>query len=112
MKFEITHKEGFEIFSLKSGLTVQAVIFFRKKFETLFSEKKLFIALDFNNAASVDSSGLGLIVNVHKNLEKNDGYLALFNLSSEIKNLIQEAGVQNILNLFETEKSFLDQVRL
>ncbi|WP_027183672.1 STAS domain-containing protein [Desulfovibrio inopinatus] len=59
----------------------------RKCIEELLVQDDSSLTIDMVHVTSIDSIGIGLLVATHNTLKKNDGNLALKNVSSDIMRL-------------------------
>lgn len=62
------------------------------------------VILDFSKTRYIDSTGLGIIVSIHKQALMNAGAVAIINLDENIKNLLKITALDRILNIFVSEK--------
>jgi anti-anti-sigma factor len=57
------------------------------------------VALNMSEVTFVDSSGLSLLVSLHKRMESKEGGLIIFSPSAELRRLLQITGLGNYLNI-------------
>ncbi|HOO74232.1 MAG TPA: STAS domain-containing protein [Tepiditoga sp.] len=57
------------------------------------------ISLDFSKLSYIDSSGIGMLISLHKTSLVNGGSLEIRNVDSKIKNLFEIVGLNRILNI-------------
>lgn len=69
----------------------------------LIHEKTINIILDLKDVTFVDSAGMGLLINVNKELNKYNGKIGLINLSEDILNLIRLATLDKIIPIYHNE---------
>ncbi len=62
----------------------------------------VYIAFDLRKTAFVDSSGIGLIMNVHKKLMAKQGSVYLVGIPSSISETIRVSGILQLVPHFET----------
>ena len=70
---------------------------------TLVRGGVLKILFDMKGLESIDSSGIGVIINSAKTLRSNNGDLVLTNVSQEIKNIFRTISLQNFIRVFNTD---------
>ena len=61
------------------------------------------ILLDLQNLEYIDSSGLGMLINVAKMLRKIEGDLVMFNVSADIRNVFKVIKLQEFIKIFNSE---------
>lgn len=66
------------------------------------------IGIDMSNVAFIDSTGLGVLVAVLNRLGK-DGNLFLWEVSPEIKSILELTQLYKVLNIYETEDDALGE---
>jgi len=66
------------------------------------------VILDFSKTRYIDSTGLGIIVAIHKQTLMNAGALALINFDSNIRNLLKMTSLDRIFNIFDSEKEAIE----
>lgn len=69
----------------------------------LINEKTKNIILDLGDVTFIDSAGMGLLINVNKELNKYNGKLGLLNPSQDILNLITLATLDTIIQIYQNE---------
>ncbi len=62
----------------------------------------IYIALDLQKTAFIDSSGIGLIMNLHKKLMARQGSLYLIGIPAVIKETFRVSGILQLIPVFET----------
>lgn len=77
----------------------------RKIYETVFEKGYKKVLLDFSKTKYIDSTGLGIIVAIHKQSLMNAGAAAIINLDNNIKSLFKMTALDRILNIFDDEES-------
>lgn len=77
----------------------------RKIYENTFEKGYKKVLLDFSKTKYIDSTGLGIIVAIHKQSLMNAGAAAIINLDNNIKSLFKMTALDRILNIFDDEES-------
>jgi anti-sigma B factor antagonist len=77
----------------------------RKVYESAIEKGYKKLLLDFSNTTYIDSTGLGIIVAIHKQALMNAGTTALINLDPNIENLLRMTALDRVLNIFDDLKS-------
>jgi anti-anti-sigma factor len=68
------------------------------------------ILIDCQNVTFMDSSGLGALVMILKNVREIGGKLALCSIIDQIRMLLELTSMDNILEVFPNQESFNQQV--
>jgi anti-sigma B factor antagonist len=66
--------------------------------------------MDLKNVDFIDSSGLSVLVSALKTMRLKNGYLALLNLSSEVKTLVELTRLHQIFDIFEEEELAIERL--
>ena len=69
---------------------------------------KIRLALDLGHLHKLDTTGLGTLLFTLANLRKAGGNLALFNLSASNIELLTEAKLETVLEVFHDEQDAID----
>ncbi len=69
----------------------------------LIHDKTKSIILDLRDVTFIDSAGMGLLINVNKEMNNHNGKIGLLNLSDEIFNLIKLATLDKIIQIYHHE---------
>jgi len=77
----------------------------RKIYENTFEKGYKKVLLDFSKTKYIDSTGLGIIVAIHKQSLMNAGAAAIINLDNNIKSLFKMTALDRIFNIFDDEES-------
>ncbi|WP_018664756.1 STAS domain-containing protein [Heyndrickxia acidiproducens] len=71
----------------------------REAFEPYEGKKGLEVSIDLSQVAYMDSTGLGVLVGLFKNLRANEGILTLTGLSDRLKRLFDITGLSDIMKI-------------
>ncbi|MFN6992368.1 MAG: STAS domain-containing protein [Fervidobacterium sp.] len=77
----------------------------REIYEEAFEKGIKKVILDFSSTHYIDSTGLGIIVALHRHALMNAGAIAIVNLDENIKGLLKMTALDKILNLFDNEEA-------
>jgi len=99
----------FEVYDLSGEFTVKSIAPFRDLFLNVFQKEKFFIAVNLSGIVLLDSSAIGLLINIHKKTSEKNGQLAIFALAQKLQFHFERAGVLELLAMFETEQEFRDE---
>lgn len=62
---------------------------------------------DFSSCSYIDSSGIGLIVNLHKQEKAAGGKLGILKASPKIKEIFSISNMEKVINLYDSEERFV-----
>ncbi len=74
----------------------------------LLDEKKLQLVLDLAGVNRMNSSGLGILINVLTTYKNNGGQLKLTNVSGRVSNLLEITKLDKIFEIYDSLESALD----
>jgi anti-sigma B factor antagonist len=111
MALEITFRdvEGIQIVDLKGQLTIgQEDLDFRAELDKLVAAGKLRVALNFSDLRKLDTTGLGTLLFALAKLRKAGGKLAIFELKTTHIELLTEARLETVFEVFHDEHDAID----
>lgn len=74
----------------------------------LLDDKKLRLVLDLAGVNRMNSSGLGLLINVLTTYKNNGGQLKLINVTSRVSNLLEITKLDKIFDIYDSLESALN----
>lgn len=80
------------------------------KYETdlLLSENYINkILFDFSKTEFMDSSGIGILLNRYKQMERSGGSIALYGAGFQIRRVLSIGGISNLVPHYETKEAAL-----
>lgn len=81
-------------------------------YEQAFGKGFKYVILDFSQTHYIDSTGIGVIVALHKQALANAGAVAFVNMDQNIKNLLKMTALDRVLNIFDTLEEAVRFLRL
>jgi anti-sigma B factor antagonist len=111
MSLEITSRdvEGIRIVDLKGHLTIgQEDLDFRAELDKLLTAGKLRVVLNFTDLGKLDTTGLGTLLFALAELRKAGGKLAIFELKTTHIELLIEARLETVFEVFHDEHDAID----
>ena len=111
MPLEITSRdvEGIHIVDLKGQLTIgQEDLVFRAELDKLVAAGKLRMALNFSDLSKLDTTGIGTLLFALAKLRKAGGNLAIFELKTTHMELLTEARLETVFEVFHDEHDAID----
>lgn len=106
MDFTVTRMGRFTVIRIIGEFTVRSLVPLRLKLEKLLDDQAEDIALDLKETRFVDSSAVGLIANLQKKMDQQNGFLCLFNAAPAVLEVLDNSNCLRFLTVFKTEKEF------
>ena len=70
------------------------------------------IILDFSDIEFIDSSGIGLMVEILKSVKKfDDGQLKLINLNKQVKDILKQIQLYSIFEIYDSEDEAIESLQ-
>ncbi len=66
-------------------------------------DQDISLILDLKQVACIDSAGIGLIVSIYKNLQLNNGSIALLHANNEIMSMLVLVTLDSLLKIYDSE---------
>lgn len=85
--------------ALAGEIDVSTVEQLYEQFGALQREGVQHVALNMAEVTFVDSTGLSVLVSLHKRMESIEGELIVFSPSAQLRRLLQVAGLDHYLNI-------------
>jgi anti-sigma B factor antagonist len=111
MSLEITPRdvEGIQILDLSGQLTFgQEDLDFRAELDRLLQAGKFYVALNFSGLRKLDTTGLGTLFFALAKLRKAGGKLAIFAMRPTHIELLTEARLETVFEVFHDEHDAID----
>ncbi len=103
MAINTESKEGVVICRIDGKIDINSIPEIRKVFEGLVGKKEPKVLVSFSKVAHIDSSGMGLLVDMLKNMKAYGGLIKLSGLSARIKTLFKITNLEKIFQIFDEE---------
>lgn len=100
------------IVRIEGRLDAAAVSASGDELKSLAKESKRWMLLNVEGIEFVDSSGLGLLVSLTKEIRQNDGEIVITNLSPQVKMLFDLTRMTQVFTIHENEQDALDAIQL
>jgi len=79
--------------------------------EELLNKKKSKIVLDFSDCEYIDSSGLGVVISVHKRSTMEGGITILAGLNEDVKEVLSITGLDRVLKIKDTIEEAVEEAK-
>ena len=103
----ITTRESADvkIIDVKTDLSSYAASDLRKVLENLLMEKVNKVVVNFSQVSHINSTAVGTLVGIAKQLRQNGGDLKLCNLAATLTRTFNLIGASSVVEIYESEKS-------
>ena len=111
---EITIREDPQatVLSLKGRLDLATGSALKEQVKQLFEKEKTTIHLNLAEVEFINSSGLGSLVSVMKEIRLRKGRLTLSNLASYVEEIFEITQLSHIFEIFATEEEALNSYQI
>lgn len=97
----IEEKKDFFLVRLKGDLDVYSKDEFQNFFENSLENIKQNLVIDLEKLDYIDSTGLGMFINIYKSQKEKQKYIKIINPKENIKKLFK---ITDLTNLFDMEE--------
>lgn len=109
-------KEGRIVLEIQGDIRAENVHTLRKELDRLIEDGHLDIYLDMSKVSYIDSSGLGLLIEINRKLQPKGGSINIINISEGVLKLLRMTKLDQVLNVMregvpEEEAESLEAVR-
>ena len=109
MQIEQRESEGIAILELRGRLVMgEATSLLQDTMDALVADSKTSVILDLQHVPAIDSSGLGMLVFAHTQLEKAGGALRLLHLQQRHMELLVLTKLNAFFQIFDEEGAAID----
>ncbi len=104
MEIKLREEGHVAVLSLKGRLDLASGTSLKEEIKKIFDRDCTSIHLDLSNVDFINSSGLGALVSVMKEVRLRKGRLTLSNLANYVKEIFEITQLSHIFEIFETEQ--------
>ena len=104
MPMQIELKDGATICRIEGAINLHTAPDIKKAFAGLINQKPPRLIVNFSKVNHIDSSGLGILVEILKRVKAYGGSLKLTNLSPMIKSMFEIMKLDKIFNILSDEE--------
>lgn len=101
MNIQMSSNNGTIKLMVSGSLFVNESTVLREKMLEQIRQGKVEFLLDFSNLDYIDSSGLGVLVSMHKRVKENNGNLVLKGLKGEVKGIFELTRLTRVFEIVE-----------
>ena len=107
MPVQIIQKENYTILQVGLNFNVKNLADIRKAVEKVLSIKPAIIVFDMAECELLDSSGIGLLVNLQKRCAPYGGKVGLLDPPDDIRDIVFIAGIEKLISIYNSEEDIL-----
>ncbi len=89
----------FYLFRIKGAFNAKSVLQIRARFEYMLGMGHIKLGLELSEVNFIDSTGIGLIVNMFKNVQKINGHLIIINPSQIVQKVFTLSSLSKCLEI-------------
>ncbi|MBU0504713.1 MAG: STAS domain-containing protein [bacterium] len=108
MDINVKKQHEVAIVGLTGSLDVSVQQVFKDKLVTASHAHENDVVLDFSQVTFIDSSCLGTLVSLAKNLRENKGDIKLSNLRDDVRSIFQITRLDRVFEIFENNEEAVD----
>jgi anti-anti-sigma factor len=101
-------QEGFVILEMTGSFRLNSLAEARKYFVDSVAGNTKFVALNMAKLDFMDSSGIRLLVNLHKLLQKNNGKLCIIQPNNDVLKVLETNNLQKVFVIVQNEDALYD----
>lgn len=104
MPVKMEMKDGLMICRVEGDINLNTASGIKKEFVAFVDQKPSRVIINFSKVAYIDSSGLGMLVEILKKIKAYGGSLKLTNLSAKIKSMFEIIQFNKIFDIADNEE--------
>ncbi len=108
MEYNITKEDGIYIINLLGDLVAGKIYNLKEDLEKILTEENPKIIFNFADVKFIDSSGIGLIVNVLKKQSEKNNKLKLCNLNKTVTNIFKQIKIYSFFEVYDSLDEAID----
>lgn len=108
MELSVKEENGINVLNLKGRLDLASGSTLKEQVKALFDNERTSIHLNMSEVDFINSSGLGALVSIMKEVRLQKGRLTLSNLAVYVQEIFEITQLANIFEVFTTEQEALN----
>lgn len=104
LQIDIEEQKNKTIVSLGGELDIYTAPSLKEKLLELISEEGHTLEVDLENVSYMDSTGIGVFINVFKNATATKSHLRLINLTDRVSRLFEITGLDELIEIESTSR--------
>lgn len=110
MKIDVRNERGVTILVPKGKINIGVGdVALREAVHEALEAGSRKLVIDFGSVSTIDSSGIGEVVNAHTTVVRRDGKLVLANLPSKVADILQITQLVEVFEIYESASEAVDQ---
>ncbi|MBN2433791.1 MAG: STAS domain-containing protein [Spirochaetes bacterium] len=101
-QYDLTTKNDVSIITLMGELRIFDLADYTSFFEEQIANGKVKIIINFEKITYIDSTAIGLLVNIKRNIEEKGGRLTLISVKPDVMNVLQITGINQFLDIYDS----------
>ena len=106
-QYDLTTKNDVSIITLMGELRIFDLTDYTSFFEEQVSNGKVKIIINFEKITYIDSTAIGLLVNIKRNIEEQGGRLTISSVNPDVMNVLQITGINQFLDIYDSLETAL-----
>lgn len=102
MKITLEQTQGVDVIHLKGRIIYESENYVKSEIEKHFEAGQKKLVLDLSGLSYINSSGLGILINLLKKIRGQNGDMYLAGLSREISELFRITSLDHVFRIFDT----------
>jgi len=102
LEVNVMDKNGINIIEVAGRVVYESENEFRKSIMDLIAQDRVKLVLDLSKLSYINSSGLGILINLLKTVQAKGGDIKLAGLQGELRELFSITSLDQIFSVFST----------
>ncbi len=111
MKITTNKVQSFDYFELQGQMNNKGIIKLQSEVEEAMKRGSKFFVFDFSNLSYINSSGLRIFIKTQKQLKLFDGFLTIFAVEKEVKEILDISELNELLRVKPSLKEAIAEIR-
>jgi anti-anti-sigma factor len=107
MQIQCEKKGNYYLVKTGSNFNVKNLADIRKVVEKTLDVKPPFVVFDMSECELLDSSGIGLIVNLQKRCSALGGRVGLLDPPDDIRDIVTISGIEQLITIYDNEEEIV-----
>lgn len=109
MLLKISEKDGHVLVKVTRDIMMSNSMEFSEEFEKVNALSPETLAIDLGDVQFVDSSGIGILINLVTEIREKGTEISVFNMHKSLFSVFKLSGMQNIMELYKTSEEFYEK---
>jgi anti-sigma B factor antagonist len=104
MQIKIKEEQQFYIIQVFGDVDASSALILDKTIQQAYREQRRYLLVDCNSLNYISSAGLGVFTSYLQDFKENKTFFALFGMSPKVKNVFQILGIDQLLQITDTQE--------